>query len=80
MKKKSEDMIVLYEKEEDCCGCEACVQICSQSAISMLIGKEGYYYPKIDEDKCIKCRECIRICPIRNMKKNSTCFTSAISN
>lgn len=49
-------------QREDCCGCNACYNTCSQQAISMKEDDEGYLYPVIDEVKCIHCGACRRVC------------------
>jgi len=48
----------------NCCGCNACFNICPKTAISMEYDSEGFLYPKIDDDKCIKCGLCLKVCPI----------------
>ena len=58
-------MIRITEKQ-NCCGCSACVQRCPVNAISMITDEEGFYYPKVDEDKCVSCGMCDRVCPIIN--------------
>lgn len=57
-------------KKELCTGCSACMNICPKNAISMEKDKEGFYYPKINQDKCIDCGACKRVCPILNTRKN----------
>lgn len=57
--------IILFNKASECCGCEACVQICPISVISMVMDDEGYFYPKINRDECISCRKCLDVCPIK---------------
>jgi formate hydrogenlyase subunit 6/NADH:ubiquinone oxidoreductase subunit I len=56
---------ILFESKEDCCGCSACVAICSVQAISMSIDEEGFYYPFIDKNKCIACYLCREVCPLK---------------
>lgn len=48
-----------------CNGCEACHDICSKGAIKMLRDEEGFYYPHIDEIKCVNCGLCGKVCPVR---------------
>lgn len=56
---------VLYSSKEECCGCSACVSICSQNAIVMVSDKEGFEYPNIDDTKCIRCYKCLSVCPFK---------------
>jgi len=51
---------------ENCCGCEACANICPKNAISMKKDIYGFYYPDIDQMECIDCKLCQKICPILN--------------
>lgn len=56
---------VLYTNKADCCGCTACYAICPRSAITMQPDEEGFDYPVIDEEKCVRCEMCIKVCPIK---------------
>ena len=56
-------MIEIIEKEQ-CCGCNACGDICPKGAISFPKDYEGFWYPKVDEKLCINCNLCKNICPI----------------
>lgn len=49
---------------DKCVGCENCKNICKKNAISFEQNEEGFFYPKIDENKCIKCGACTSVCPI----------------
>lgn len=51
-------------KKQDCCGCNACGDICPQKAITFHNDNEGFWYPKVDNDKCINCGLCEKTCPI----------------
>ena len=31
----------------------------------MLEDEEGFEYPQIDENKCVRCYQCIKVCPIK---------------
>lgn len=68
-KNAMKDIPVLYERKEDCCGCTACYAICPKSAISMVEDEEGFEYPQVDEEKCIRCYQCLKVCPIKEAKK-----------
>ncbi|RGG03365.1 4Fe-4S dicluster domain-containing protein [Ruminococcus sp. AF27-12AA] len=60
---------VLYNIKSECCGCTACYAICSRSAITMYSDEEGFAYPYINEEKCIRCYMCIKVCPIKKCKE-----------
>lgn len=56
-------MIRLATKEQ-CTGCGSCEQKCSHNAISMKPDNDGFSYPVIDLNKCVKCHLCEHSCPI----------------
>ena len=57
----------LYKDVRDCCGCEACAQICPKKIIVMNQDSEGFFYPIItNEDICINCGRCKSVCPLKN--------------
>lgn len=56
---------VLYSRKEDCCGCTACYSVCPQGAISMVEDEEGFLYPVIDEEKCVRCYMCLKACAFK---------------
>jgi len=58
-------MITITDKK-DCSGCYACSNICPRNCISMQPDSEGFWYPKVDYNLCIKCELCIKTCPIIN--------------
>lgn len=47
----------------DCCGCNACGDICPTAAIDFHIDNEGFWYPKVSLEKCINCGLCNKTCP-----------------
>ena len=59
-------MININDKTE-CCGCNACGDICPTQAISFPIDNEGFWYPKVELNKCINCGLCEKTCPIINI-------------
>ena len=62
---------VLYEKKSECCGCTACYAICPKSAITMKEDEEGFEYPVIDSNLCVRCYMCMRVCPIKEANIHS---------
>lgn len=52
-----------------CNGCGICTLVCPKKCIHMEQDKEGFFYPAIDENLCIKCGRCKNICS--NCKKNN---------
>lgn len=57
--------IILYREKENCCGCTACYAICPTNSICMKEDEEGFLYPIIDEQKCIRCRKCLFVCKFK---------------
>lgn len=57
---------VLFKNKQECCGCSACYSVCSQNAITMKPDEEGFDYPEIDKEKCVRCYQCINVCPMKN--------------
>ena len=57
---------VLFNKKEECCGCTACFAACPVNAIYMQKDAEGFEYPYINSDKCIRCYKCLSVCVYKN--------------
>lgn len=51
---------------ERCCGCTACAAICPRHCIDMLADQDGFLYPSITTDTCIRCKKCEKVCPVLN--------------
>lgn len=76
-------MIKISDKV-DCCGCEACVNMCPQKCIVFSFDSEGFGYPEVDNSKCIGCGLCEQVCPMDKKKENNDdllqCFVGKTQN
>ena len=61
----------LFNEERECCGCNACANICPKGAITMMRNDEGFAYPQVDNDKCVNCNLCEKVCPLKNEVKDT---------
>ena len=61
--------MIRIQNKIDCCGCNACGDICAHNAISFKTDIEGFWYPDVDMDKCVDCGLCEKVCPIINIKE-----------
>ena len=60
------ELPVLFTEKELCCGCTACYASCTKNAIVIQEDEEGFDYPTIREELCIRCYRCLAVCPIKN--------------
>ena len=56
-------MIQIQDKLQ-CCGCNACGDICPKNAITFSVDYEGFWYPLVNQEKCVDCGLCDKVCPI----------------
>ncbi|HAT4246484.1 TPA: 4Fe-4S dicluster domain-containing protein [Clostridium perfringens] len=56
----------LFKEKSECCGCSACFSICPVQAIDMIMDKNGFYYPEITKEQCIKCYKCLKVCDFKD--------------
>lgn len=62
-------MININDKH-NCCGCNACVQICPKQCIFTSEDNEGFIYPHVNTEKCIDCGLCELVCPVINQNES----------
>ncbi len=58
-------MINIIHKQ-NCCGCQACANVCPKKCITMQADEEGFLYPHVDKSACVNCGLCEKVCPILN--------------
>ena len=63
-------VIEIIEKSQ-CCGCEACANICPKQAINMIPDEHGFLYPEIDNSRCVDCGVCEKVCPLNGVKEDN---------
>ncbi len=56
-------MIHIKDKK-DCCGCNACGDVCAHHAITFQTDEEGFWYPEVNNELCTDCGLCEMVCPI----------------
>ena len=58
----------------NCCGCNACGDVCAIGAINYRTDNEGFWYPEVDMEKCVNCGLREKVCSIihvKELKKNN---------
>lgn len=54
--------MISFDFEKECYSCAACINVCSQNAISF----DNDLYPVINKEKCINCGMCDKVCVREN--------------
>lgn len=57
----------MFQIPSTCTGCHACAAICPEKCIDMKDRGEGFLFPAINMEKCIRCNRCEKVCPVLHM-------------
>lgn len=68
----------LYKRKIDCCGCEACANVCPKNIIRISPDpSDGFLYPEaFDPSQCIDCKRCLNVCPLKIPVENGAALYS----
>ena len=58
-----------------CCGCKMCGDLCPKNAITFQTDSEGFWYPSVNRETCVKCGLCVKKCPVLQETENKTAFS-----
>ena len=50
--------------KKDCTGCKMCADACPKAAIRFETDAEGFWFPAVREDLCVRCGLCVKRCPV----------------
>lgn len=72
-------MTTVFDKKENCSGCGVCKAVCSENAVTMQRDDCGFYYPKIDAERCILCGRCQSHCHFIGKSVSHNLFESVFA-
>lgn len=64
---------ITEQNKAQCCGCNACGDVCAKHAITFKTDNEGFWYPEVNTELCTNCGLCEKVCPqihAEELKKN----------
>jgi len=64
--------MISIDDKTGCCGCSACMSACPHDCITMKEDSEGFAYPVVDLVSCVDCGLCENVCPMLDVKCDST--------
>lgn len=70
--------MIQITNKQDCCGCNACGDICPKGSISFKTDIEGFWYPEVNTETCIDCHLCEKVCPIIEPAKHITRYEEPV--
>jgi len=59
----------IEEIKMDCTACGACASACPLQCITLSPDTEGFFYPSVDSEKCVRCGKCERVCHCLNARE-----------
>lgn len=66
-------------KNDNCCSCFLCNDVCTHKAISMELNSEGFYRPIVNKESCTDCGLCNLMCPINNNVNRNESYSEPIN-
>ena len=70
--------MIQITNKENCCGCNACGDICPKGSITFKTDIEGFWYPEVNMETCIDCHLCEKVCPIIEPAKHITRYEEPV--
>lgn len=70
--KKELKCYIFNHNKFSCSGCGACAAVCKHDAINMVPDNEGFLFPVLDEQRCVRCGLCDKTCQYVNGGKSNS--------
>lgn len=61
----------MIEIDNNCTACGACATVCPKHCITVKTNDNGFLYPHIDTESCVKCHACESVCHLNRVVDNS---------